>query len=588
MLNNYCRNHHKEIIKYCQIHKKYLCIDCSCESISCFTQIIDIKNNDNNNNYNTNNDNKNRKKENNNKNNNNLNLESFSNAENKFKIIENKINSFFEHVLQLKEILENYINDNKKSIKNINNLIKQEKKRKKKNFNFMKNYKLKDIDDIINKVDFFINETVSIISINLTKKFLNHINIIEKINNDNNKNKKNSNNINNINNINNVNYNIIKTDNENINSINENLFNNDIKNEIYNSEKVLMESNYSSQDNYFEKGTNNNNKIVSEMNRIDSKQDEVKITTIILFKKKYITYTKNNSDIINFELLTNGLKSFSKEIIIFPTSQKSINYIKELNNSILLSASNDKTVKIFSIDFNKKNPGQLLIEINIKKILIKVLETSKFLYLLINNNNKSKDPILNIYNYDINNKNKKLQESKVIYDKSTPNDIIYFKSDKFGLEEEDIEEIIISFAKEEKLIFYNLKKNFNNKIIKDIKCSKKKDTMLIYNDLLIIGGQNVFYFIDLYKKKIISKKNETIIVHSLNIIDNIIFAGGQNGKLRVFKITNENNLELITQKKLDNNTIVNCILCNEDKKLIYVHYYPFINIMNYNISEQKK
>ena len=588
MLNNYCRNHHKEIIKYCQIHKKYLCIDCSCESISCFTQIIDIKNNDNNNNYNTNNDNKNRKKDNNNKNNNNLNLESFSNAENKFKIIENKINSFFDHVLQLKEILENYINDNKKSIKNINNLIKQEKKRKKKNFNFMKNYKLKDIDDIINKVDFFINETVSIISINLTKKFLNHLNIIEKINNDNNKNKKNSNNINNINNINNVNDNIIKTDNEKINSINENLFNNDIKNEIYNSEKVLMESNYSSQDNYFEKGTNNNNKIVSEMNRIDSKQDEVKITTIILFKKKYITYAKNNSDIINFELLTNGLKSFSKEIIFFPTSQKSINYIKELNNSILLSASNDKTIKIFSIDFNKKNPGQLLIEINIKKILIKVLETSKFLYLLINNNNKSKDPILNIYNYDINNKNKKLQESKVIYDKSTPNDIIYFKSDKFGLEEEDIEEIIISFAKEEKLVFYNLKKNFNNKIIKDIKCSKKKDTMLIYNDLLIIGGQNVFYFIDLYKKKIISKKNETIIVHSLNIIDNIIFAGGQNGKLRVFKITNENNLELITQKKLDNNTIVNCILCNEDKKLIYVHYYPFINIMNYNISEQKK
>ncbi len=587
MLNNYCRNHHKEIIKYCQIHKKYLCIDCSCESISCFTQIIDIKNNDNNNNYNTNNnDNKNRKKENNNKNNNNLNLESFSNAENKFKIIENKINSFFEHVLQLKEILENYINDNKKSIKNINNLIKQEKKRKKKNFNFMKNYKLKDIDDIINKVDFFINETVSIISINITKKFLNHLNIIEKINNDNNKNKKNSNNINNINNINNVNDNIIKTDNENINSINENL--NDIKNEIYNSEKVLMESNYSSQDNYFEKGANNNNKIVSEMNRIDSKQDDIKITTIILFKKKYITYAKNNSDIINFELLTNGLKSFSKEIIIFPTSQKSINYIKELNNSILLSASNDKTVKLFSIDFNKKNPGQLLIEINIKKILIKVLETSKFLYLLINNNNKSKDPILNIYNYDINNKNKKLQESKVIYDKSTPNDIIYFKGDKFGLEEEDIEEIIISFAKEEKLVFYNLKKNFNNKIIKDIKCSKKKDTMLIYNDLLIIGGQNVFYFIDLYKKKIILKKNETIIVHSLNIIDNIIFAGGQNGKLRVFKITNENNLELITQKKLDNNTIVNCILCNEDKKLIYVHYYPFINIMNYNISEQKK
>ena len=627
MLNNYCTKHHKEKIKYCQIHKKYLCIDCPCESISCFAQIIEIKNDNNNNKYNTtnNNDNKNRKKENNNniKNNNNLNLDSFSRAENKFNIIENKINSFFIHVLELKDISDNYINYNKKSLKSINNLIKQEKRKKKKNFNFMKDFKLNDIDQIINKIDSFINENNSILSENFAKK-LNQLNIIEKINidNDNNINKNNSNN--NINHINNINDNIIKKeneniikkeneniikkdnenkikkDNENIKNENENIIkkdNENIKNEnlvifktkkeneIYNSEKFLLESNYSSNDIYYEKDENNNNKkIISEMKIINSKEEKEKITTIILFKKKYIAYAKNNSDNINFELLTDDLSSFSKEIIAFSTAQKNINYIKELDNSILLSASNNKTVKIFSIDLNKKNPGQLLKEINIIKSLIKVIETSKFLYILFNNNKKSKDPILNIYDYDINNNNKNLKESKNIFENSTPNDIIYFKRDKFGLEE-DIEEIVISFAKEEKIIFYNVKKNFNKKIINDIKCSKKKDTMIIYNDLLIIGGQNIFYFIDLYRKKIIYKKNETIIVYTLSILDYIIFAGTPNGKIRVFKITDEYKLDLITQKKLENNNIVNCLLCNEDKKLIYVYYYPIINILSFNFKD---
>ena len=109
--------------------------------------------------------------------------------------------------------------------------------------------------------------------------------------------------------------------------------------------------------------------------------------------------------------------------------------------------------------------------------------------------------------------------------------------------------------------------------------------MIIYNDLLIIGGQNIFYFIDLYRKKIIYKKNETIIVYTLNIIDYIIFAGTPNGKIRVFKITDEYRLDLITQKKLENNNIVNCLLCNEDKKLLYVYYYPIINILSYNFKD---
>ena len=576
MLNNFCKIHQREVINYCKIHKKYLCSDCICESVNCFTKFTEIKNDDNNSKNNT--DDKNKIINNNEKNNNNNNNDfDFTKFENKYKILENKIISFKSIVLQLKEILENYLIDNKKIFENIKNLIKKEKRKKKKNLNFIKNLGLNNIDDITKKIDFYINETLLVFNLKFSRKLFKQLYLITNNNNDNDKNSKNNNN-NNINFINNNTINIKTKENENIKtSIKENKYNIENNKEIL--ETIIMDSYFSHNNNDNIKNEENYNKTSFEMLRVNSKKIE-KIATIILFKKKYITYVKNNSDIINFELLSNKLNTFSNKIITFSTSQKNINYIKELNDYNLLTASNDKTIKIFSIDFNKENPGQLLKQIKIQKMIIKAIESSNLLFILINNN-KSKEPILNMYNYNINIKNKNLQESKKLFEKSTPNDVIYIKNDKFGLQE-NFEEFAISFAKEERVIFYDIKKEFKKTIIGNIKCSKKKDTMKIYNDILIIGGQNIFYFIDFYTKKVIFKNKFSTIVHSLNIINNIIIAGSQNGNLHIFQITNDNKLEKITQKKLQNNNIVNYLLCNENNKLIYAYYYPFIDIMNIN------
>jgi len=100
-----------------------------------------------------------------------------------------------------------------------------------------------------------------------------------------------------------------------------------------------------------------------------------KISTLILYKNKYISYSKKKNDLLFFELLKNNSKSFSNQIVSFHTSQKNINYIQELKNSNLLTSSSDKTIKIFSIDFNKKDIDTLIRIIKIPKMLIKVVET---------------------------------------------------------------------------------------------------------------------------------------------------------------------------------------------------------------------
>jgi len=305
-----------------------------------------------------------------------------------------------------------------------------------------------------------------------------------------------------------------------------------------------------------------------------------KISTLILYKNKYISYSKKKNDLLFFELLKNNSKSFSNQIVSFHTSQKNINYIQELKNSNLLTSSSDKTIKIFSIDFNKKDIDTLIGIIQIPKTLIKVVETPNLLISLLNNN-KLQEPIAFIYNN--NNKNKNYQPIKKLFEKTNASDILYIKNDKFGLEE-NIEEFVVSFPKEETLSFYDIGKDYKNKIIKNIKCSKKKDLMEVYKNLLIIGGQKIFYFIDLYTKNIILKNNVTTVVYSLIIINDLIFTAAQNGNFHIYQITNENKLEKITQKNLKtNNNIIKYLIYNETNKLIYVYYLPILEILKINV-----
>ena len=305
-----------------------------------------------------------------------------------------------------------------------------------------------------------------------------------------------------------------------------------------------------------------------------------KISTLILYKNKYISYSKKKNDLLFFELLKNNSKSFSNQIVSFHTSQKNINYIQELKNSNLLTSSSDKTIKIFSIDFNKKDIDTLIGIIQIPKTLIKVVETPNLLISLLNNN-KLQEPIAFIYNN--NNKNKNYQPIKKLFEKTNASDILYIKNDKFGLEE-NIEEFVVSFPKEETLSFYDIGKDYKNKIIKNIKCSKKKNSMEVYKNLLIIGGQKIFYFIDLYTKNIILKNNVTTVVYSLIIINDLIFTAAQNGNFHIYQITNENKLEKITQKNLKtNNNIIKYLIYNETNKLIYVYYLPILEILKINV-----
>ena len=239
-------------------------------------------------------------------------------------------------------------------------------------------------------------------------------------------------------------------------------------------------------------------------------------------------------------------------------------------------------MKIFSINLNDKNIAKLLYEINIKKSIIKIVETTSYIITLLNIKN-NKNSFIEIYH---NEKFNKLKNK--FFEKSIPNDIIYIKNDKFGLEE-GIEELVISFAKEEKIIIYNIKKEFKKSIISNIKCSKKQDSMKIYNDILIIGGQNNFYLLDFYTKKIILICNENDInISSLNIINNLLLIVNKNRKIIFYKIIKNKKIEKIqkiekiTQKILEKKIFINYLICNEEYKILYIYYHSFLEIIQVN------
>ena len=536
MISNICIEHKKEFMNFCELHNKFLCLDCKCESLNCFKNFINLK--FNNNEYNS----------------------IIEKVENIFKNLEEKKFLVSKKLNNINLMLEDYFQENIMNKEFLKDLIKNENNNIvkilliKSNLNLEKIYKIsKKFNKLINELDSFLDKKIT----NDVFYSLNFFNL-EKYNE--------------------KSFLNIKQENEssiNFQHVNNNIDSNDMLN--YMSENIKMESYFSSNDILNNKNKDNVNKknkkiqidlIASSLKKID------KLISLIIYKKKYLVYTKINNDKVYFEILKDNKKKFLNKSLSFSTGhKKNINYIKVLNNSNIITCSLDRTMKIYSINFNSKNIAKLLYKINISKSIIKIIETTNNIITLLNVTNNNKESIIEFYN------NEKFNKIKnKLFEKSIPNDILYIKSGKFGLEE-NIEEFVISFAKEEKIIFYDIKNEFNKTIIGNIKCSKKKDSMKIYNDILIIGGQNIFYFIDFYTKHINLIFNDNVNISSLNIINNLLLVGDQKGKILIYKIIKDKKLEKITQKKLQNSNNVHCLVCNEECKILYIYYYPYLEII---------
>ena len=533
MLKNICKRHNKEYLLFCQEHNKYLCSDCNCESIFCLTNCFKYPF-DNNNNKNDL-----------------INKAEFNinQAEKIINNIEKNINDFINKIIEIKNILNNFLTKNKNILNNIKNSFQNEKKRLNID-NIIKisnQFDLKIINENTEKLNKFIFETITLLDLDLTKKLFN-----EDLFPPENKEK------------------IFFEENSEYNSvINENNFDN---NSIILDSYFSYENNNNIEKNKFIKSKHINMKRLS-FNKID------KIASIIFYKKKYLAFTKFNESKVYFDLLDDELTKFINERKNFETfHKKNINYIKELNNFNLLTCSIDKTMKVFFINFEKEIISIQLYEIQTQKSIIKAIECKNLLITLMNfNNDNIPDSIIQIYN----NQYIEINTEKIFFDNKTANDILYLKNDNFGLEE-DLNEFVLSFSELEKIVFFDMKNKFNKNILNNIKCSNKIDTMKIYNNLIIIGGNYYFYFIDIYNKNIILKKEIKANIKSFNILKNLIFIGNKNGNLHIYKILNEKNLEKITQKKLTNNNIVKYIYINEYINIIYIYYYPYIDIIKIN------
>ena len=241
--------------------------------------------------------------------------------------------------------------------------------------------------------------------------------------------------------------------------------------------------------------------------------------------------------------------------IIIKEHNYSIKCLIQLKNGILASCSDDETIKLFNI---KENEYELIQTLNLHSSGVsKILELSNN-YLVSGSYDKTiifyiKDGIKYKKDYSI---------TTIGY----VNNIIETKQN----------EIVYSTWGDE-IIFFDLNKRKNKLIIENITAAWNSFCM-INNDLLLIGGVNMIYIINVneYKKiRQIDIPNSDFIYATCKLNYNIIIIGDDYGNLMKWRIEKDN-LILISKKENAHNSCITVILnlfnrhivtCSEDNTI---------------------
>ena len=215
----------------------------------------------------------------------------------------------------------------------------------------------------------------------------------------------------------------------------------------------------------------------------------------------------------------------------------------QLKSGILASSSGDQTIKLFNI---KGNNYELLQTLDFHKDNV---------YKIIEPNNKSliscsKDK--SIIFYKLNSKYKKDYKisingscSSIIQTKG--NEICYSENNKSTF----------------KIYFYDLNEKKNNSSL-NIKCSNSfcRTFNMITKDLLIIGGENKIFIINVNQYRIVRviEVLKSIINGFCMLNENMFLTGDDNGIIRQWKIERDNIFLISKKEKAHDNSI--CALIN--------------------------
>ena len=203
---------------------------------------------------------------------------------------------------------------------------------------------------------------------------------------------------------------------------------------------------------------------------------------------------------------------------------KSVTYITQLKNNNLVSCSEDKTINIIKIIFNKYVLIQTLLEhhwgIN------KIIELSNGQNLVSGSDDKT---IIIWKKFD-----------KMYYEKSH----VLNGNEKWidNLIEIKSSEILSTSSQNETITIWDIDKHTKIHEIKNIKVSNSNQNLfLIKKYELIIGGKEYIYIMDVFTKKILKTyKCDFTILCFLNLNNNKIFiSGDNNGDLRQFYYNNK-------------------------------------------------
>ena len=266
----------------------------------------------------------------------------------------------------------------------------------------------------------------------------------------------------------------------------------------------------------------------------------------------------------------NFLESTSEKITVYnknnlqPIYQKTekncILNLFLLNNHNLVSIESNSIINLYQIN-TENYEFNLIQEIECIDNYIKGIELSNNELCFLGKNKISFFKLSEKENYICNNK----IDFNIEYD-----DIIYYNN----LEHQ---QIILSSFEGEHILFFDLKENKTEKIIDNIKSSKYNNILLIFDNILIVGGINYIYSINLLNLKIINNKSIKNSVCSLifffnkeNYTNNIITGDIFGNLIQYNLIKNDENFELKEISHLYNihNDVIKYILNIDNEHII--------------------
>ena len=273
---------------------------------------------------------------------------------------------------------------------------------------------------------------------------------------------------------------------------------------------------------------------------MNNHKDIVKCLSIL--KDGRLVSGSNDESIIIYNKIT-----YQPDLII-KEHNNDINYITTLSSDILVSCSNDNTIKLFNIKYNKYEILQTLnyhtdwvnkiIELKNKSLVSFSDDKSIIFYNKDNNNNYIKD-----YNLNINGICHSVIETK-------DNEICYCQYDSPNYT----------------IYFYDLLQKKAISKLNNINTNgySNKGFIMISKELLLIPGINKISIIDINEYKlirIIDVPNSNNIIGTCILNENILLTGDKNGIIRQWKIEGNNLiLDLISIKENAHNDFIYSII----------------------------